>query len=195
MARFNGYLFNKLQSIGTKSEGPAYYLQQWDYKELAIIKKVQPWEKDPALEKFMCQKVTVIGDAGPKGLEYQQVQPLLQAEAKTGTAAPKTPPPATRNWYAQIDSMPPSPAKFRVTGEVQVGNPGIEAQLSVSQPQGINPAILLMDLNLTQKPGPWPQEMTWVPAKYEKAGSANYTDVEIFFNGASIARIKVVSTT
>jgi hypothetical protein len=33
MERFDGYLFSKLHLIGSKSEGPTYFLQQFDYKE------------------------------------------------------------------------------------------------------------------------------------------------------------------
>jgi hypothetical protein len=54
----------------------------------------------------------------------------------------------TRNWYAWINIMPPRPLhSFHVSGEVLVGNPGVEAFLTVKEPQGINGDILLLDLH------------------------------------------------
>jgi len=50
----------------------------------------------------------------------------------------------TRGWYAWLDTMPPKPDAFHVNGEVQVGNPGIYALLLKKEPQGINPAIVLL---------------------------------------------------
>ena len=73
----------------------------------------------------------------------------------------------TRNWYAWINTMPPKPDDFHIIGEVFVGNPGVEALLTPKQPQGINPRIFLLDLHLIQKPGMWPQVMTWVQARYD----------------------------
>jgi hypothetical protein len=87
--------------------------------------------------------------------------------------------------------MPPGPHTLHVRGEVFAGNPGLEAFLTVTEPQGIVPNILFLDLHTFQRPGIWPQHTTWVPAAYEKVPSPNYTDVEIFEGGTSIARIKV----
>ncbi len=100
----------------------------------------------------------------------------------------------TKNWYAWVNLMPPKPDDFHVIGEILVGNPGIQAQLCVKEPQGINPNILLLDLHLVQQPGIWPQVMTWVQARYDKIltpGSPGYEQVEIFFDNESIAQISV----
>lgn len=100
----------------------------------------------------------------------------------------------TKNWYAWINLMPPKPDDFHVVGEVFVSNPGVQAELSPKEPQGINPSILLLDLHLVQRPGMWPQVMTWVQCRYDKIlgpTSPKYTDVEIFHEGTSIATVKV----
>ena len=73
MALFYGYLFSKLHLIGSKSEGPSYYLQQWDYTEVLVQKKVHPWLPDPTLHKFLNQKVTIVGKVGPQGIHYYQI--------------------------------------------------------------------------------------------------------------------------
>lgn len=76
MKNFDGYLFAKLFLIGSKSEGPAYYLQQWDYKEVPVIKKVHPWEEDPELHKFLARKVTISGTMTEDGIEYDKITEL-----------------------------------------------------------------------------------------------------------------------
>jgi hypothetical protein len=65
MARFDGYLFSKLALIGTKSEGPSYFLQQWDYREIPVVKRSFPWKPDPELHRFLDRKVTIWGGNGP----------------------------------------------------------------------------------------------------------------------------------
>ena len=95
----------------------------------------------------------------------------------------------TKDWYAWVNLMPPKPDDFHVIGEILVGNPGIQAQLSVKEPQGINPNILLLDLHLVQQPGLWPQVMTWVQVRYDKIltpRSPRFEQVDIFFDGTSI---------
>jgi hypothetical protein len=71
-------------------------------------------------------------------------------------------------------------AAYYVSGNVLVGNPGIEAVLRYRIPQGINPKILMLNLVLIQRPGVWPQVQTWVSARYVAMGKpGQYTDVEI----------------
>lgn len=71
-----------------------------------------------------------------------------------------------RNFYAFEHAWTSKLLLIRVSGEVLVGNPGIVAMLRYAEPQGINPAILLLRLDLIQKPGFWPTLITWVRAKY-----------------------------
>lgn len=91
--RFDGYLFSKLALIGSKSEGPQYMLQQWDYKEIRVIKKVHLWQNDPNLHKFLGKRVTIIGFFSHEGIEYESITELqppepaekkLELELKTG---------------------------------------------------------------------------------------------------------------
>jgi hypothetical protein len=76
MARFDGYLFSKLHLIGSKSEGPTYILQQWDYSEIPVVKKVMPWKEDPKLHEFLARKVTIKGKFGPEGIAYDEIRDL-----------------------------------------------------------------------------------------------------------------------
>src|ERR1700704_5090818 len=74
----------------------------------------------------------------------------------------------TQNWYAWLNTMPPKPDDFHVTGEVRVGNPGIYALLVKKQ---LGPLILLLDLYLVQRPGLWPSIISWVPARYDETNA------------------------
>jgi len=76
MERFDGYIFSKLNCIGTRSEGPIYFLQSWNYSEALIVKKVWPWQKDSALHKFLGKKVTIEGRMSAQGINYENVSEL-----------------------------------------------------------------------------------------------------------------------
>ncbi len=100
---------------------------------------------------------------------------------------------ATRNWHAWLNTMPPKPDDLHVAGDVVVGNPGVEAILTMRDPQGINPTILLLDLHLVQKPGDWIQVVSVAPARYTRVlppNSPNYQAVDIFHEGRLIAKIE-----
>lgn len=88
-----------------------------------------------------------------------------------------------RAWYAWIDEMPPEPRRFHIVGEVQVQNLGVEALLTVRGPQGIDPYILRLNLNLHQKSGVWPQMVAWVAAVYDETMlplAGRYIEVQVF---------------
>jgi hypothetical protein len=73
MATFRGYLFSKLAAIGSKSEGPRYYLQQPDYTELVVQKKAELWEKDPTLHPHLDSKVVIEGELSAAGIVYSSI--------------------------------------------------------------------------------------------------------------------------
>lgn len=73
---------------------------------------------------------------------------------------------AYRNFVAYEISPSSKLTLIKVSGLVRVGNPGIKAVLSYAVPQGINPEILLLRLDLVQRPGFWPSVVVYVPAWY-----------------------------
>lgn len=97
---------------------------------------------------------------------------------------------ATRNWYAWNKKIPPLPDSFHVVGEVQVANPGVDAILVPTDPQGFSQEILLLDLLLIQRPGNWPQRLTWTTARYDKV-NVNYNQVDVAYNKHNVAVIAV----
>jgi hypothetical protein len=97
-----------------------------------------------------------------------------------------------KDWHAWLNTMPPKPDDFHVTGEVIVANPGITAQLTKRSLQGVNPAILLLDLHLVQQAGNWPQVQTCYQARYDQVIAPRtpaYTAVQIFAGNEEIAKI------
>lgn len=112
------------------------------------------------------------------------------ADARVEAQVLSVPKVDTRDWYAWNNLQPPGPARFHVTGEVLVPNPGVHPLLVPKTPQGINPTILLLDLLLKQEPGIWPQIVVWMPARYDKQ-PAYYRQVQIFFGQQVIADLPV----
>lgn len=101
-----------------------------------------------------------------------------------------------RDWHAWLNTMPPKPDDLHVVGDVLVSNPGVQPTLTMREPQGINPAILLLDLNLVQQPGMWPQILTCASARFNRVmppKSPNYQAVEIYSQGQQIALIDTIS--
>lgn len=133
------------------------------------------WEKRIHIFSFLCSLMSV------GALLY-----VLMLSSASATE--------TKDWYAWIDLMPPKPDNLHVIGDVFVGNPGIEANLYVKEPQGVNPNILQLDLYLVQKTGYWIQVMTWIQARFDKVitpDSIKYNQIEIFLDNESIAKIPV----
>jgi hypothetical protein len=100
----------------------------------------------------------------------------------------------TKNWYAWMDTMPPKPDSFHVVGEVYINNLGAQVELCPKVPQGINPNILLLDMHVVQRPGVWPQVMTWVQCHFDRVivpGNDKYTDVEIYNKNELVGSVKV----
>jgi hypothetical protein len=71
----------------------------------------------------------------------------------------------TSDWFAWNDVMPPPPNDFHVTGNVEVGNPGVVAALSE---RSDHDGRITLDLELRQKSGQWAQMMTAVEVRFDK---------------------------
>lgn len=101
----------------------------------------------------------------------------------------------SKDWYAWLNTMPPTPDDFHVVGDVEVANPGIEACLTMRSPPGFVPQALMLDLHLVQRPGIWTQQLTWTQARFDRVmppHSPIYTTVEIFYEGERIAFIEEI---
>ena len=73
----------------------------------------------------------------------------------------------TEDFYAWVNRMPPGPPSFHVTGTVVLPTPGYDVKLVPATPQGINPRDFIMDLQITERPGKWPQVVTPMTVRYD----------------------------
>jgi len=81
MALFEGYLFSKLMNIGSKSQGPQYYLQEKDYSETIVNKKCQPWQIDKQLHKNLDSWVSIDGKLYDNKIEYNNITQAQQTKS------------------------------------------------------------------------------------------------------------------
>jgi hypothetical protein len=94
MANFNGYLFSKLGAVGTKSEGPVYFLQHFDSKnDYSILKHATLFQKDEMLHPFLNTKVSIVGDLVNGMIEYRSISPLSQNPLPSPSIIPNEPDP------------------------------------------------------------------------------------------------------
>lgn len=95
-------------------------------------------------------------------------------------------------WTAIHDFMPPGPARLRVQGVCTFPTPGYKVTLKRHVPQGINPAILMLDKTVKRPTGIEPQIVTRVDVKFEAKTNTHYTGVQILPDGVQI-KVKEVS--
>jgi len=67
MDEITGILSVKIARIGTKSEGPDYYIKPLDeyanrWSEILVRKKTHLWQNDPILHKHIDKKVLILGE-------------------------------------------------------------------------------------------------------------------------------------
>lgn len=95
---------------------------------------------------------------------------------------------------AVADLMPPRPYSLRVHSVIEAPTPAFTAFLVKAVPQGINPAILILDVVLVKKPGTVIQVVTEIDAGYEdKNYKGNYTQVTVRYGKVTkTAKVQVV---
>lgn len=83
MKEFSGFLFSKLARLGSRSEGPDYFLQQFDRSAKPIVEKVIPihkeaelWKEDPILQRYLATEVFIRGSFVDGYLHYKEIHPV-----------------------------------------------------------------------------------------------------------------------
>jgi hypothetical protein len=112
-----------------------------------------------------------IGDGG--GVEY---------------AAANAPQPASpcRDWAAVHDREPPGPGRLRVTGRCTVPTPAHTVELRRAEPQGSNPADILLDRIVQRSPGITTQVETEVAVEYTEETDQRIDTVTVRPDGVTI---------
>jgi hypothetical protein len=80
---------------------------------------------------------------------------------------------------AWIDELPGSPHRLIVIGEVECPTTGWTVGLSEAVPQGINGAILILQIDAVSPTGPAGQMITRLAVRFEKSPTPNYRQVTI----------------
>jgi len=70
---FTGNLFTKMENVGSKSEGPGYYLKLKDKTEMKIKKDAELWQEDPYLQRFVGTCIVIDGTMEGGMLNYEQI--------------------------------------------------------------------------------------------------------------------------
>jgi len=93
-----------------------------------------------------------------------------------------------RNTFkAWIDRPPGAPPRLIMVGDVRVPTDGWQARLTKRTPQGINPKILILDVNVQQPEGDSTLEITTIPLRYEESPPQDeYGQVMIANGGGEI---------
>jgi hypothetical protein len=87
-------------------------------------------------------------------------------------------PSACSDWVAFHDHQPPGPATLRVTGTCRFGRAGYVVALRRAEPQGVNPADLILELTIDE-PELGADVLTEVEARYEEVTDLEYDTVSI----------------
>jgi hypothetical protein len=112
-----------------------------------------------------------------------------EAELLAGTARRRMVGPheiGCRDWTARFLRVATGGGVVLVTGTCTVPTSGHTVELRRHEPQGINPADLLLDLVVNEPSGPAAEVLTDVPVRYEERTDTGFGTVTILPDGPSI---------
>ncbi|HEX8719839.1 MAG TPA: hypothetical protein VF736_04300 [Pyrinomonadaceae bacterium] len=90
------------------------------------------------------------------------------------------------NWRAWHNRMPPGPATLHVTGTCTFPTQGYKVTLSEAVPQGINPAVLILNKRVVPPTGPVIQIPQTMEVRFSKRTNFRYTHVTIMPDGVTV---------
>ncbi len=97
-----------------------------------------------------------------------------------------SPPSNCSNWQAVHHRVIGKPQVLEVSGECEFPSSGYKVALRRAMPQGINPAILVLEKVVTPPAGPSSDVMSKISVKYSEQTSSKYTSVQILPEGNQI---------
>ncbi len=87
-----------------------------------------------------------------------------------------------KDFAAWLNEMPPGPSSFITTGVVVTPTTGWTVRLVEAHPQGINPLVKLLELQVTAPTGIVAQHVTDVAVRYEERPTkARYATAEVLY--------------
>ncbi|MDR7276585.1 hypothetical protein [Catenuloplanes atrovinosus] len=157
---------------------PRVYVRQPEYWEVEVVGTLSGIGM-PVLTPYDVS-LNVTSTLGTKGVEVVGATKRERIEVFDATG------PAEGEWTAFFNRQPPGPFTLRVTGRLQLPTPGYTVTLTRTEPQGINPRDLLLDLTIEPPKGPVAQVVTEVEVVYKEQTDTGYDTVTIQPNGPSI---------
>jgi len=95
-------------------------------------------------------------------------------------------------WKAWLDMMPPGPPTLHVVGKCVFPTHGYKVTLKKAVPQGINPAILLLQKVVKPPTGPVIQTPETVNVSFKLKTKTKYTHVSILPDGTTV-KVQIVT--
>lgn len=159
---------------------PLVYIRQPEYWGIEVVGRLRGGIGLPALAPYTAS-TPLAGITGTAGIE------VIGA---TRSERIKVPPAEDagncRDWSAWHDHQPPGPAVLHVHGECEFPTAGYSVELRRTEPQGINPKDLLLDLIVSEPTGPAAQVITKLEARYSEETDVEYETVTILPDGPSM---------
>jgi hypothetical protein len=89
-------------------------------------------------------------------------------------------------WNATFHSERYGSGELKVHGECTFPTPGFKVHLEKKSPQGINPAILLLEKIVEAPTGIEPQRVVTIPVSFAEHTNTQYDEVQILPDGTRI---------
>ncbi len=161
---------------------PLVYIRQPEYWGIEVVGRLRGGIGLPALAPYTVS-IPLSGTMGTEGIEVIGATRSEKIEVPPdGQTAGEC-----RDWSAWHDHQPPGPTVLHVSGECEFPSAGYSVELRRSEPQGINPKDLLLDLTVREPSGPAAQVITPVEVRYREETDFEYDTVTILPNGVSVS--------
>lgn len=151
---------------------PLTYIQQPEYWGIEVVGRLRGGIGLPVQTPYTAS-IPLVGITGTRGIE------VIGATRSEKIEIPPKELGACHDWSAWHDHQPPGPPVLHVHGECEFPTAGYSVELKRSEPQGINPKDLLLDLIVHEPTGPAAQVITTVEAHYREETDFEYDTVTV----------------
>jgi hypothetical protein len=90
------------------------------------------------------------------------------------------------SWAATLFVEQNGHHRLKIHGQCTFPTPGFKVHLKKKEPQGINPAILILERTVVPPTGIEPQHVVTIPVSFEERTRQHYDEVQIVPDGVRI---------
>jgi Domain of unknown function (DUF6438) len=159
---------------------PLVYIRQPEYWGIEVVGSLRGVGL-PTTSSYTVS-LPLTGFIGTQGIEVIGAERSVTIEVPPDSEEVGT----CRDWTAIHDHQPPGPSVLRVSGVCRFPTAGYSVELRRHEPQGINPADLLLDRVVQSPAGPAAEVITDVEVSYAEETALDYQSVTILPGGPSI---------